>query len=518
VPPGHPPSVSNKRKIHVHPPLELASVVVTPPGLNVSSCAALVLAAMWPHSTLVSNCAASSDLEIIRSALARFGVATEDAGYHEEERNPDYDWHLRYQIVKPRRLPRLHVRPARELDMEDLARFTHHPLCPIDDPAKPIDVGASTIAARFLIALLAASPVRCVVTGAPQIGDLLLIEGLRAQGASIRGLGTNDGPPYEIQGARLSGGEIHLTSAASPDCVSALLLAAALAAAPTRIVLPPGSSVPPAFQRKNGLATGWWPEVDATLHTMKLYHAKAWWLEQDLLEVVPLQERTPESIAFARAYLPQREEVSEPELVVVEPDASLASDLFLLPLIYGGEVAIRGLPVSCRQAANWFLTIVTEMGSHRWMQSLNATVLRGGGEGLNGADVDLATMPETALSVAVLALHAKGPTRIRGVEVLRNHSIDRIALAARELRKLGAEVFEYQDGLEILPPARLREDVEIETFGDPRMAMAFSFAGRVTICDPGCVDQVFPGFFDVLAQLGMIERARRVRSPAHRRH
>jgi 3-phosphoshikimate 1-carboxyvinyltransferase len=509
--------VSNKRKIHVHPPLELASVVVTPPGLNVSSCAALVLAAMWPHPTLVSNCAASSDLEIIRSALARFGVATEDAGYHEEERNPDYDWHLRYQIVKPRRLPRLHVRPARELDMEDLARFTHHPLCPIDDPAKPIDVGASTIAARFLIALLAASRVRCVVTGAPQIGDLLLIEGLRAQGASIRGLGTNDGPPYEIQGARLSGGEIHLTSAASPDCVSALLLAAALAAAPTRIVLPPGSSVPPAFQRKHGLATGWWPEVDATLHTMIRNHAKAWWLEQDLLEVVPLQERTPESIAFARAFLPQRN-VYEPELVVVEPDASLASDLLLLPLIYGGDVAIRGLPVSCRQAANKFLTIVTEMGWHPWGQDLKATVLCGGGKGLNGADVDLATMPETALSVAVLALHAKGPTRIRGVEVLRNHSIDRIALAARELRKLGAEVFEYQDGLEILPPARLREDVEIETLGDPRMAMAFSFAGRVTICDPGCVDQVFPGFFDVLAQLGMIERARRVRSPAHRRH
>ncbi|MCY0987205.1 hypothetical protein OV203_08730 [Nannocystis sp. ILAH1] len=116
-------------------------------------------------------------------------------------------------------------------------------------------------------------------------------------------------------------------------------------------------------------------------------------------------------------------------------------------------------------------------------QGEHDTLVRGTGS-LRGVDLDLADMPDTTLTACALALHAAGPTRIRGVDVLRHHESDRIAAAATELRKLGAAVVEHDDGLDIAPPARITEGAAIDTYRD-HCAMAFSLAGRVTIRDPG---------------------------------
>jgi 3-phosphoshikimate 1-carboxyvinyltransferase len=109
------------------------------------------------------------------------------------------------------------------------------------------------------------------------------------------------------------------------------------------------------------------------------------------------------------------------------------------------------------------------------------------------------------LTAAVVALHCEGPTRITGVSVLRHHESDRIAASAIELRKLGAEVRELDDGLEITPPVGgPRRGVAIDTYQDHRMAMAFALVGDVVIHDPRCVDKTFPEYFEVLEQLGIV--------------
>jgi 3-phosphoshikimate 1-carboxyvinyltransferase len=88
--------------------------------------------------------------------------------------------------------------------------------------------------------------------------------------------------------------------------------------------------------------------------------------------------------------------------------------------------------------------------------------------------------------------------------VLRHHESDRLAAGATELRKLGAEVRELEDGLEITPPVGgPRPWVAIDTYLDHRMAMAFAMVGDVVINDPRCVDKTFPEYFEVLTQLGM---------------
>jgi 3-phosphoshikimate 1-carboxyvinyltransferase len=137
-------------------------------------------------------------------------------------------------------------------------------------------------------------------------------------------------------------------------------------------------------------------------------------------------------------------------------------------------------------------------------QSESATrVWRGGN--LRGAELDMSEMPDMTLTVAVAALFAQGTTTIRGVEVLRHHETDRLAAATVELRKLGAEVDEYPDGLRIVPPAGgPNTGIEIDTYDDHRMAMAFSMVGDVVIRDPGCVAKTFPSYFSELEQLGML--------------
>ena len=131
-----------------------------------------------------------------------------------------------------------------------------------------------------------------------------------------------------------------------------------------------------------------------------------------------------------------------------------------------------------------------------------------GGE-LRGFDLDASGMPDAAQTLAVVALFARGASRLRGLGTLRIKETDRIAALAREIRRLGAEAKEGPDFLEIRPgPLR---GAEIETYGDHRMAMAFSLAGLrvpgVRILDPGCVVKSFPDYWDELDRLQPPPRA-----------
>ena len=123
---------------------------------------------------------------------------------------------------------------------------------------------------------------------------------------------------------------------------------------------------------------------------------------------------------------------------------------------------------------------------------------------LRGVDLDLNSIPDAAMTVAITALFAKGKTAIRNVHNWRVKETDRLAAMASELRKVGAEVIEGEDYLEITPPERITA-ATIDTYNDHRMAMCFSLAAlgdaEITINDPGCVSKTFPDYFDTLARI-----------------
>jgi 3-phosphoshikimate 1-carboxyvinyltransferase len=194
----------------------------------------------------------------------------------------------------------------------------------------------------------------------------------------------------------------------------------------------------------------------------------------------------------------------------VEPDASSASYFLTLAAIHGGTVQIPGLGTDSLQGDAQFCQVLSRMGA-KVDQAETSTRVSSGGR-LQGIDIDLSSMPDMSLTLAVAAVFATGTTTIGGVEVLRHHETDRLAAAARELRKLGAAVDERPDGLRIDPPeSGVNVGVEIDTYEDHRMAMAFSMIGDVVIRNPACVAKTFPGYFEVLGGLGMDTRSQQDR-------
>ena len=122
---------------------------------------------------------------------------------------------------------------------------------------------------------------------------------------------------------------------------------------------------------------------------------------------------------------------------------------------------------------------------------------------MQGIDIDMNAISDTVMTLAVVALFAKGPTSIRNVEHIRDKETDRIRDLACELQRLGANVEEHPDGLTIYP-APLRP-ARIETYDDHRMAMSLSLAGLrsegIRIIHPACVGKTFPDYWVVLENL-----------------
>jgi 3-phosphoshikimate 1-carboxyvinyltransferase len=125
------------------------------------------------------------------------------------------------------------------------------------------------------------------------------------------------------------------------------------------------------------------------------------------------------------------------------------------------------------------------------------------GAPLRGIDADMKDISDTVQTLAAVAVFAEGPTTIRGVGHIRHKETDRLGDLATELRKLGAQALELDDGMKIIPNG-LR-GAEIETYDDHRMAMSLSLVGLkvpgVVILDPGCTAKTYPGFFDDLERL-----------------
>jgi len=174
----------------------------------------------------------------------------------------------------------------------------------------------------------------------------------------------------------------------------------------------------------------------------------------------------------------------------------------------GGPVRVEGVGRASIQGDVRFAEILERMGAkitmgENWIEAGAPDHGRASGK-LKALDADLNHIPDAAMTAAVAALFADGPSTLRNIGSWRVKETDRIAAMATELRKLGATVEEGADYLKVAPPAALKP-ATIDTYDDHRMAMCFSLAalGGVTvrINDPGCVAKTFPEYFDVLATI-----------------
>lgn len=196
-----------------------------------------------------------------------------------------------------------------------------------------------------------------------------------------------------------------------------------------------------------------------------------------------------------------------PGRIEVEGDASSASYFLAGGAIKGGPVTVYGCGSDSIQGDVRFAKVLESMGATVEWGSNFITVSRDveGGQKLKGVDVDCGDIPDAAMTLAVVAMFAEGPTTIRNVYSWRVKETERMVAIVTELRKLGAEVEEGRDYCVINMPGPANNFVEIDTYDDHRMAMAFALAGcadvTVVIKDPGCTAKTFPTYWDELSKI-----------------
>lgn len=184
----------------------------------------------------------------------------------------------------------------------------------------------------------------------------------------------------------------------------------------------------------------------------------------------------------------------------VEGDYSSASYLLAAVAIAGGEIKINNLFKESKQGDKFILDILKDMGCKITCNEDNVVISSDGN--LQGVDVNLSDAPDLLITVAVLGALAKGTTNITGVAHARVKETDRIATTTEELRKIGVDVKEYQDGMTI--EGGVKGGI-IDSHGDHRLAMAFSLIGLkypIEIEDGECFDISFPNFIESMEKIG----------------
>jgi len=334
-----------------------------------------------------------------------------------------------------------------------------------------LHVANSGTTMRFLTALLAASHGRFRVDGIARmrerpIADLL--SALQTLGGGARSEKDNGCPPVVLDANGLNGGVASIRGDISSQFLSGLLMASPLAASPVRLLV------------EGPLVSQ--PYVRMTMEVMKAFG-------------VCVSERAM-----------QQFEISAPSeyratSYSIEPDASAASYFWAVAAIAGGRVAVQGLGPNSLQGDVAFCDCLERMGCVIERRQAAISVQ---GPARHGIDVDMNAISDTVQTLAAVALFVDSPTVVRGVAHIRHKETDRIADLAREIRKLGAHVAEFEDGLRITPG--VTQPATIETYNDHRMAMSLALAGLrirgVRIRNPRCTEKTYPHFFNDLRQLG----------------
>lgn len=331
-------------------------------------------------------------------------------------------------------------------------------------------IGNAGTAARFLSAFLTLGNGEYILDGDKRmrerpIGDL--IDSLHQLGVELEA--TNNCPPVEIFAKGLPGGKTNIAGNISSQFLSALLMIAPYAKSPIEI------EVTTELNSK--------PYVDMTIAVMKEFG-------------VEVERQGYKRFTIQPSYFFPLSSYS------IESDASAASYFFAAPALCGGTVRVENISRNSRQGDIAFLDILEQMGC-RIHEDENSIEIKCA-QKLSGIDVDMRDIPDTAQTLAVLAPFASSPTRIRGIASARLKETDRIHATCVELTRLGVRLQEHEDGMTIYPCDEI-QPVQIQTYNDHRMAMAFSLIGLrapgITIENPACVSKTFPNYFEVLDRL-----------------
>ncbi len=351
-------------------------------------------------------------------------------------------------------------------------------------PDGPLDLGNSGTGTRLLLGVLAGSGLRATVSGDPSLSRRPMrrvTEPLTSMGARFHELGASGCLPLEVQGARPLRRLDWQSPVASAQVKSSILLAGLTGGAPVSVTEP---------RRSRDHTERMLSQVGAPVRSGAVEGGWRIELAEPPDRLDPLDFRVPGDISSAA--------------------------FFLTLAVLGGSIEpleIAGVGLNPSRTA--FLDVMVRMGARldvsvdtpAQAEEPAGTLVADGGR-LRATDIGAEEIPgliDEVPLIAILATRAEGVTRITGAEDLRHKESDRITAVVDNLRAVGADAEELDDGL-VVRGSDGPLSGTIRTHGDHRIAMAFGVLGAVpandvTVDDPGAASVSFPGFWDLLGQV-----------------
>ena len=424
------------------PPLDSAAGTVRLPGSKSISNRVLLLAALASGTTTVHDLLDSDDTRVMLDALAALGCSV--------TRTDDT---LRIGGLGGR----------------------------LKTPSASLFLGNAGTAMRPLTAALALLGGDFELRGVPRmherpIGDL--VDALTQLGCQVDYLGNPGYPPLQIHPVALDAlqldAPIRVRGDVSSQFLTALLLALPLAARRDIVIDVVGELISK-------------PYIEITLNLLARFGI------------------TVQRDGWQRFTIPAGSQYRSPGDIHIEADASSASYFIALGAIAEGSgIRIEGVGAGSIQGDIRFVEAAQQMGAVV-ASGPNWLAISRGAWPLKAIDLDANHIPDAAMTLAVMALYADGPSTLRNIASWRVKETDRIDAMANELRKLGATVEDGPDFIRVQPLAAGGwRPASIQTYDDHRVAMCFSLAAfnpdrvPVRILDPHCVAKTFPDYFETL--------------------
>ena len=342
------------------------------------------------------------------------------------------------------------------------------------EPAHALDMGNSGTGLRIFSALAALSSAPISFGGDESLRNRPmkpLLDALTELGAKTES--TDGHCPLTVTGP-IHGGETTVDGTSS-QYLSALLLTAPLANGDTILNVP--------FLNEA-------PYVEMTLA----------WLKRQCINLKYNRNFTRFHVVGGQQFKPFNE--------TIPGDFSTAAFPLAAAIVTGGGVLIRNLDFNDPQGDKAFVDLVRRMGATIETGPGFARV-KPGAVKLHSAELDLNATPDLLPILSVVAACADGITVLKNVSQARLKETDRIAVMAHELRKMGIQVEEFEDGMAVTG-GKLRP-AHVDSFRDHRVAMSLAIAGMTCSPDeaePTVIDSAesiavtYPTFVDDFSRLG----------------
>lgn len=336
-----------------------------------------------------------------------------------------------------------------------------------------INARNSGIVLRFCAAIGALGKYPIVITGDESIRHQRpmrsLLEGLSELGASAVSMRGDGYAPVIIQGPIKSSKVTIFGEDSQP--VSALLIAAAFANHPIEICVEnPGEK----------------PWIALTLHWLKRLN-------------IPYEHCGYEKYQlFGNATYSGFE-------YTVPGDLSSAAFPIAAAIVTQSELTITNIDMSDPQGDKELISIFQKMGANIEIDEKHRSLQVKKGSQLSGIKVDINNFIDAITILAVVACFAKGETLIENASVAKQKECNRIACTVKELRKMGANISETEDGL-LIKKSKLH-GAEVYSHCDHRMAMSLTVAALgaediTTISDIECIAKTYPSFLKDFNSIG----------------